>query len=65
MLALQQKVLEALDKTPRTVDDIAKKIGADDEIEHVFKVLEHAAANPDHGVVRAEGRSPFAATYSR
>jgi len=65
VLALQKKVLDALDKTPRTVDDIAKKINADDEIEHVFKVLEHMSANPDHGVTRAEVRSPFAATYSR
>jgi glucose-6-phosphate isomerase len=65
VLALQKKVLDGLDKTPRTVDDIAKKIDADDDIEHVFKILEHLSANPDHGVTRAEGRSPFAATYSR
>jgi glucose-6-phosphate isomerase len=65
VLALQKKVLEVLDKTPRTVDDIAKKINAEDEIEHVFKLLEHMSANPDHGVTRAAGRSPFAATYSR
>ena len=48
-----------------TVDAIAEKIGAGDDIEHVFKVLEHAAANPDHGVVRSDGKTPFDATYGR
>jgi glucose-6-phosphate isomerase len=66
VLALQKKILDnGLDGSARTVDDIAKKLGADEDIEHVFKVLEHLSANPDHGVVRAEGRGPFAATYSK
>ena len=46
-------------------DEIAAAIGAADEIEHVYKILEHAAANPDHGITRTEGATPFAATYGR
>ncbi len=48
-----------------SVDEIAQKIGAADDVEHVYKILEHVAANPDHGVVRSEGSSPFTATYGR
>jgi glucose-6-phosphate isomerase len=65
VLALQKKILAALDEKQRTAEEIAKAIGADEEIEHVFKVLEHVAANPDHGVKRSEGKNPFVATYSR
>ena len=39
--------------------------GAGDDVETVFKVLEHLAANPDHGVTRTEGKTPFDATYGR
>ena len=34
-----------------------------DDVEHVYKILEHAAANPDHGVSRTDGATPFSATY--
>ncbi len=68
VLALQAKILALLGehKGKRlTVDEIAHKLGAGDEIEHVYKVLEHASANPDHGVVRSDGKTPFDATYGR
>jgi glucose-6-phosphate isomerase len=68
VLALQAKTLKLLaeQKGKRlTVDEIADKIGAADDIEHVYKILEHAAANPDHGVTRTEGATPFSATYGR
>jgi glucose-6-phosphate isomerase len=68
VLALQKKILTLFgDKkgARMTVDEIAQQIGADDEIETVFKILEHAAANPDHGITREGGDSPFAATYGR
>ncbi|HEX9102416.1 MAG TPA: glucose-6-phosphate isomerase [Polyangia bacterium] len=68
VLALQKKILTLLaeKKGKRLgVDEIAAAIGAGDEIEHVYKILEHAAANPDHGITRTEGASPFAATYGR
>jgi glucose-6-phosphate isomerase len=68
VLALQRQILAFLAAQKGqalTVDQIAAGIGADEEIEHVYKILEHAAANPDHGVVRAEGKTPFSATYRR
>jgi glucose-6-phosphate isomerase len=64
VLALQKKVLAALERTPRTVEELAKKVGAEEEIEHVYKILEHAAANPDHGVERHEGKHPLLAGWS-
>jgi glucose-6-phosphate isomerase len=68
VLALQKKILDLLGQNkgaPLGIEQIAQKIGAADEIEHVYKILEHAAANPDHGVVRHDGKSPFDATYGR
>ena len=67
MLALQKKILTLLGdgKGKRTADEIAQAIGAADDVEHVYKILEHAAANPDHGITRTEGATPFAATYGR
>jgi glucose-6-phosphate isomerase len=65
VLALQKKVLGAIGHTAQTVDEIAKKINAEDDIEHVYKILEHAAANPDHGVKRHEGKHPLLAGWSR
>jgi len=67
VLALQGKVLAQLaaQRGQRaTAEAIADAIGAGDEVETVFHVLEHAAANPDHGVVREPGRGPFDATYT-
>jgi glucose-6-phosphate isomerase len=68
VLALQGKILALFEKNAgkqMTLDAIAEQIGASDEIETVFKILEHAAANPDHGITRTEGDSPFSATYGR
>jgi glucose-6-phosphate isomerase len=66
VLALKGRVLAHL-RAQRGVrlgaEAIADAIGAADEVETVFHVLEHAAANPDHGVVREGGRTPFDATY--
>ncbi len=47
-----------------TVDEIATGAGAAGDLETVFKVLQHLAANPDHGVARASaGATVFDATY--
>ncbi len=43
---------------------LAEAIGCGDEVETLFKILEHLAANPDHGVRRKPGRDRFSATYS-
>ena len=66
VLALQAKVLADLGAQKgvfRTAERIAASLGAPDETETVFKILEHAAANPDHGVARKPGPTFFLGTY--
>ena len=67
VLALQKKLLAELRRdaaaAPRTAEQLAQAVGAGDEVETVFKVLEHLAANPDHRVRRLPGASRFDARY--
>ena len=65
VLALQRKALERLRAQPgaRTAEQLAQEIGAADEVETLFKVLEHLAANPDHRVRRTAGATPFDARF--
>lgn len=66
VLALQKKVLSDLREkkgTFRTVDEIAADAGAGEDVETAFKVLEHLAANPDHGVAKRAGDTAFRAAY--
>ena len=61
-----KKILATLNGQPRSVDEVAASIGAAEDIEHVYKILEHMAANPDHGVKRnGDAKHPFSATYVR
>jgi glucose-6-phosphate isomerase len=65
VLTLQQKILQHLNAkkaTAMTAAQIAAALGDDAEI--VYKVLEHAAANPDHGVHRVAGKTPLDAAFS-
>ncbi len=66
VLVLQRRVLEALNGSRRamTVDELATALGAPAEAETLWKILEHAAVNPDHHVVRVPGATPFDATYA-
>jgi glucose-6-phosphate isomerase len=66
VLTLQAKVLADLGARKgafRTAERIAASLGAPEETETVFKVLEHLAANPDHGVARKAGPTFFLGTY--
>ncbi|HEX7615113.1 MAG TPA: glucose-6-phosphate isomerase [Thermoanaerobaculia bacterium] len=66
VLALQADVLADLGARKgvfRTAERIAASLGAPGETETVFKVLEHLAANPDHGVARKTGPTYFLGTY--
>ncbi|XXF77616.1 glucose-6-phosphate isomerase [Myxococcaceae bacterium GXIMD 01537] len=66
VLELQLKLLARLraHKGPaRTAEELAQAVGAPEEVETVFKVLEHLSANPDHGVRRTAGPTPFEARY--
>jgi glucose-6-phosphate isomerase len=55
ILALQQSVVSELSRHPAdsfTAEALAERIGKEDDVEHVFKLLEHLAANPDRGILR-------------
>jgi glucose-6-phosphate isomerase len=66
VLALQAQLLldlEAQKGVFRTAERIAATLGSPGETETVFKILEHLAANPDHGVARKAGPTYFLATF--
>lgn len=68
VLELQAKILTHLQTTPgsaQTVDEIAAAIGTPEAAERIYHILEHAAANTDHGVRRIAGTNPFNARYIR
>ncbi len=67
VIAIQNKVLAYLTKNRGefySVEDIAQGAGAVDDIETVFKVLLHLAANPDHGVTARPGKTLFTRTFA-
>jgi glucose-6-phosphate isomerase len=47
------------------VSELASMISKPDEVETVFKICEHLAANPDRGVKKIAGRTSSQATYQR
>jgi glucose-6-phosphate isomerase len=65
VLALQGRILAELRRKGdgfQTAEGIASALGEGD-IETVFAVLRHLAANPDHGVARREGPTYFLSTF--
>jgi glucose-6-phosphate isomerase len=68
VLDLQRRVVGALagrGGAGAMCEELATAVGAPDEVEAIFHVLEHLAANPDRGVARRPGPTPFDAVYSR
>ena len=68
VLDLQRRALEALAARGAggaTCEQLADLIGARGEVETVFHLLERLAANPERGIVRSAGASPFDAVYRR
>ncbi|HET6423734.1 MAG TPA: glucose-6-phosphate isomerase [Planctomycetaceae bacterium] len=61
VLKLQTAVVTALKTaaTEQTAGQLAGAIGEPDQVEHVYKILEHLAANPDRGVTRTAGDGPL------
>ena len=65
VIAAQRKILAELRRQKgkaRTAEELAADIGAADEVETVFQVLEHLAANSPE-VKRAAGKTVFDAQY--
>ncbi len=66
VIELQTKALTFLKKEKRksfTTEEIASAIGAPEEVEMVFKSLEHAAANVDHLIKKIPAEPPFHSRY--
>lgn len=66
VISLQIRILSFLAQNRGhsfSAEEIARGIEAGNEIETVFKILHHAAANPDHGVLLSPGRTVFENTF--
>jgi glucose-6-phosphate isomerase len=66
VLALERRILAALRSQPDrkwSLGELAGHLGADEETETIFHVLEHLSANPDHGVTKTPGERPWESTY--
>jgi glucose-6-phosphate isomerase len=66
IIQLQLKVLALLAKKQQslTAGEIAKEIGADEEIENVFKICEHLSSNLNHKIKKTIGDIPFKSQYA-
>ena len=67
VLDLQRKVVATLrgrGTAGGTCEELAAAVGAPDEVETVFHILEHLASNPGRGVARRPGATPWEAVYS-
>jgi glucose-6-phosphate isomerase len=66
VIQLQAKALAFLKKEKGksfTSEEIALAIGAEEEVEMVFKLLEHASANMDHPIKKIPTDPPFRSRY--
>ena len=66
VIQLQAKALAFLKKEKGksfTSEEIASAIGAPEEVEMVFKLMEHAAANMDHPIKKIPAVPPFRSRY--
>jgi glucose-6-phosphate isomerase len=66
IIQLQLKILAFLTKQQQalTVAEIAKGVGADEDIESVFKICEHLSSNPNHKIQKTIGNTPFNSRYA-
>jgi len=68
VIDLQLRILNYLSQEPTkslTPSQIAEGIQADGEVESVFKICEHLAANPDRDIRKTQGDSPFEPRYQK
>lgn len=66
VIQLQTKVIDFLKKERGrsfTAEEISSAIGEEDEVEMIFKLLEHATANVDHPIQRIPTPSLFLTQY--
>ena len=66
VLALQGEILELLksqNERDFSCEDCAQALERPDEVETVFTILKHLAANPDHGVSVAKSEQPWESRF--
>jgi glucose-6-phosphate isomerase len=64
VIQLQTKILGALGEQALTAEEIGVKIGAPEEVETVYLILEHLAAN-QRGIAKEQGSTPSATRFAR
>lgn len=66
IIQLQIKILELLAKQQQalTAFEIAKGIGASEEIESIFKICEHLSSNSDRKIQKSIGDTPFNSRFA-
>ena len=68
VIKLKLKVIQYLEQNSGiswSADQIATRLEMTDQVELIFKLCEHLAANPDRGFSKIPGASPFNAKYQR
>ena len=68
IIKLKLRIIEHLTKNTGgsfSAEQIAVDLGIPDQVEAIFKLCEHLAANPDRGFSKTPSTSPFLAKYSR
>ena len=66
VLTIQREIINFLKTNlnqPFTVVEISKSIGREEDVETVFKIVEHLAANPVRNVKKRQSQSAFEAKY--
>jgi glucose-6-phosphate isomerase len=67
VIETQRKVLDFLSKQPGTgfsVEEISKGIGAEDDVEHIFKICEHLSTNQNRIICKLFDKSILRREYA-
>ncbi len=67
ILELQSKIIDLLrseKSRPLMVEEIGKRLEEPDRLEAIFKICEHLAASPEHGIEKQGGERPFEMSYA-
>jgi glucose-6-phosphate isomerase len=66
IIELELELLKYLktDLAPKLISEIATGVDAENKQESIFKICEHLSANPDRGVKKIAGKSPFESRYT-
>jgi glucose-6-phosphate isomerase len=68
IIKLQHEALSLVHSNPGrsfTVEEVAAAIKAEEQVESLFKILEHSSMNADHRVKRVPGKTIFDARYQK